>query len=192
MTTENLDTYAKRLAWAMAHAGRNNQSELARAIGVRPQSIQHLLAEDKGASGSSFTAAIAAELRVSSTWLATGEGLPETIVIDPTFRMWDALSKLGADQLKVSTIFVEGEEPELEETNIVRFAGHQAIATAARTLGAALNSMTTLDRDQAASLLRRLAENPEMADEIAIRLQGLVDQASAVFGKGDGTNGAPE
>lgn len=69
-------TYAGRLMWAMAHAGKTNQSELARAIGIKPQSIQYLCRRDAGAQGSKHTAALAEALGVSSQWLARNEGPP--------------------------------------------------------------------------------------------------------------------
>jgi hypothetical protein len=70
-------TYAGRLIWAMHHAGQTNQSELARAIGIKPQSIQYLCRPDAGAQGSKHTAALAKALGVSSQWLARNEGLPD-------------------------------------------------------------------------------------------------------------------
>lgn len=66
-------TYGERLLWAMKEAGLS-QSELARRIGVKPQSIQHLVDPKKNAQGSSKTAALANVLDVSSHWLETGEG----------------------------------------------------------------------------------------------------------------------
>ncbi len=70
-------TYAGRLIWAMQHAGQTNQSELARAIGIKPQSIQYLCRRDAGAQGSKHTAALAEALGVSSQWLARNEGRPD-------------------------------------------------------------------------------------------------------------------
>lgn len=72
------NTYAGRLIWAMHHAGQTNQSELARAIGIKPQSIQYLCRRDAGAQGSKHTAALAEALGVSSQWLARNEGLPDS------------------------------------------------------------------------------------------------------------------
>jgi hypothetical protein len=73
------ETYSGRLIWAMRRAGKNNQSELARAIGVRPQSIQYLCNLQSGAQGSMYTPALARELGVMSDWLARGEGEPTDI-----------------------------------------------------------------------------------------------------------------
>lgn len=70
-------TYAGRLTWAMRRAGKNNQSELARAVGITPQSIQYLCRADTGAQGSKHTAKLASELAVSAEWLARNEGLPD-------------------------------------------------------------------------------------------------------------------
>lgn len=67
-------TFTGRLLWAMQRAGQTNQSELARAVGVKPQSIQYLCRPDSHAQGSTHTAALARELRVSADWLATGHG----------------------------------------------------------------------------------------------------------------------
>lgn len=72
-------TYGERLLWAMNQAGLS-QSELARRIGVKPQSIQHLVDPKKNAQGSSKTAALANELNVSSHWLETGEGTAELVL----------------------------------------------------------------------------------------------------------------
>lgn len=69
-------TFTGRLLWAMDRAGKNNQSELARAVGVKPQSIQYLCRPDSGAQGSTHTPALARELRVAAHWLASGEGHP--------------------------------------------------------------------------------------------------------------------
>lgn len=69
-------SYTGRLLWAMHQAGKNNQSELARAVGVKPQSIQYLCDPQSGARGSSHTPSLARELGVGAEWLATGLGQP--------------------------------------------------------------------------------------------------------------------
>ncbi len=71
-------TYTGRLLWAMQNAGKTNQSELARTVGVKPQSIQYLCRTDAGAQGSKHTPALAQALGVSAAWLARGEGGPHT------------------------------------------------------------------------------------------------------------------
>lgn len=73
------ETYAGRLLWAMRRSGKTNQSELARVIGVKPQSIQYLCNPLSGAQGSMHTPALARELGVLSDWLARGEGEPTDI-----------------------------------------------------------------------------------------------------------------
>jgi transcriptional regulator with XRE-family HTH domain len=101
MEWENLKTYRERLLWAMKEAKLTSQSELARRVGVKPQSIQHLLDPNKNAQGSSHTARIAEELNVSANWLATGEGSPLVIVVDESHRLYrtlkDELTKGAAD-----------------------------------------------------------------------------------------------
>ena len=70
-------SYTGRLLWAMQQAGKTNQSELARAVGVKPQSIQYLCDTQSGARGSSHTPSLARELGVEAEWLATGLGQPD-------------------------------------------------------------------------------------------------------------------
>ena len=74
MTQVSISTVPDSTREAMAHAGHMSQSELARAIGVRPQAIQYLLSPEKGATGSKHTASIAGTLNVSADWLASGSG----------------------------------------------------------------------------------------------------------------------
>lgn len=76
MKNREWESYAGRLGWAMRRAGRTNQSELARAIGVKPQAIQYLCDLEAGAQGSSHTPSLAKELGVRADWLARGEGPP--------------------------------------------------------------------------------------------------------------------
>jgi len=76
----NFDTYAKRLNWAMTNAAIS-QSELARAIGVKPQAIQYLC--QKGTK-STHTTKIAKVLGVSADWLDTGKGQPHPKAITAT------------------------------------------------------------------------------------------------------------
>lgn len=80
MKNKEWESYAGRLGWAMRRAGRTNQSELARAIGVKPQAIQYLCDLDAGAQGSSHTPSLARELGVRADWLARGEGQPLEVV----------------------------------------------------------------------------------------------------------------
>lgn len=80
-----MDTYATRLKWAMKEDrdAPVGQTELAKAVGCRPQTIQHLLDPKKNAQGSRYTAAIAQYLAVSAIWLATGKGEPRPWAITP-------------------------------------------------------------------------------------------------------------
>lgn len=66
-------TFGQRVIQAREHA-RFNQSELARRIGVKPQTIQHLESPKKAARGSKHTPAIARECGVSVDWLAEERG----------------------------------------------------------------------------------------------------------------------
>lgn len=76
-TSNEWGSYTGRLLWAMNQAGKTNQSELARAVGVKPQSIQYLCDPQSGARGSSHTPSLARELGVGAEWLATGIGAPQ-------------------------------------------------------------------------------------------------------------------
>lgn len=70
-------TYAGRLNWAMQTKREPiSQSDLARAVGVRPQSIQYLADMNRTAQGSVHTLKIAAVLGVDADWLAHGTGSP--------------------------------------------------------------------------------------------------------------------
>lgn len=77
-TSNEWGSYTGRLLWAMNQAGKTNQSELARAVGVKPQSIQYLCDPQSGARGSSHTPSLARELGVGAEWLATGVGAPQS------------------------------------------------------------------------------------------------------------------
>lgn len=65
--------YADRLRWALESA-ELSQSDLARSIGVSPQSIQYLSSTENNAQGSRHTTAIARATGVNPDWLATGAG----------------------------------------------------------------------------------------------------------------------
>ncbi|RTL40542.1 MAG: XRE family transcriptional regulator [Burkholderiales bacterium] len=82
MTDLPLTTFRERLEWAMQQKGGISQSELARQVGVKPQSIQHLLDPKKNAQGSSHTAKIAKALGVSPEWLASGAGPREPTTVE--------------------------------------------------------------------------------------------------------------
>lgn len=74
MHDQPISTFPERLRVAMTHAGDMSQSELARLVGVKPQSIQYLLNSANEARGSRYIASIARALNVSPDWLATGRG----------------------------------------------------------------------------------------------------------------------
>ena len=68
-------TYGERLRWAMAQTDPPTSGRaLALRVGVRPQSIHHLLDPARNAKGSRHTSAIARALGVSADWLSTGVG----------------------------------------------------------------------------------------------------------------------
>jgi phage repressor protein C with HTH and peptisase S24 domain len=72
-----MKTYAERLNWAMNRETKKvSQTELAKKIGISPQSIQYLCDPERGAQGSKHNSKIAAELGISAIWLETGEGSP--------------------------------------------------------------------------------------------------------------------
>lgn len=65
--------YAERLRWAL-DVSEMSQSDLAREIGVTPQSVQYLSASENNARGSKHTNAIARATGVNAQWLETGLG----------------------------------------------------------------------------------------------------------------------
>jgi len=69
-----MDTFATRLKYARERAGLS-QSELARRIGIKPQSIQYI--ESGSTQKSRYTLEIANVLGVSVEWLVYGEGSSE-------------------------------------------------------------------------------------------------------------------
>ena len=70
---ENLETLGDRLNWALDKKGMS-QSELARRIGVKPQSIQAIVSGKAKTSGR--IAKIARVLGLNAHWLADNEGKP--------------------------------------------------------------------------------------------------------------------
>lgn len=65
--------YADRLRWAL-DVSEMSQSDLARKIGVTPQSVQYLSAPENNARGSKHTNTIAFATGVNAQWLETGVG----------------------------------------------------------------------------------------------------------------------
>ena len=106
----DLSTYAGRLRFAMDRKGQNNQSVLARKVGVKPQAIQYLLDARNGATGSKHTAALADALAINSRWLATGEGAMEATepTNDSTFAPSLPDDAIALDRTKFKPIWVVG------------------------------------------------------------------------------------
>lgn len=77
--SEHSPQLAERIRIAMELASMSSQSELARAVGIKPQAIQYLLDPKNNATGSKHLVKIAEALRVSAVWLATGIGRPTEI-----------------------------------------------------------------------------------------------------------------
>lgn len=71
MNEENLKCLSDRLNYALEHSG-TSKAELARLIGVQPQTIQYLCSTK--AESSKFTFEIAHVLAVNFEWLAVGKG----------------------------------------------------------------------------------------------------------------------
>lgn len=86
-------TYGERLRWAMAQTDPPTSGRaLALRVGIRPQSIHHLLDPARNAKGSRHTNAIAKALGVSADWLSTGTGRPYKSDI-PLTDQRDAVAK---------------------------------------------------------------------------------------------------
>lgn len=122
-------SYTGRLLWAMSRAGKTNQSELARAVGVKPQSIQYLCDPNAGARGSSHTPSLARELGVGAEWLSTGQGQPTGRATPGTREAASpgyAVRQVGAGQggaLRVTGAVRGGAQPgELHRTDLA--TGH--------------------------------------------------------------------
>lgn len=77
--SEHSPQLAERIRIAMELASMSSQSELARAVGIKPQAIQYLLDPKNNATGSKHLVKIAEALRVNAVWLATGIGTPSDI-----------------------------------------------------------------------------------------------------------------
>lgn len=77
--TMEITSLAERLKHAMRTAGQESQSELARAVGIKPQAIQYLLDAKNNATGSKHLPKIAQQLGVDPLWLATGSGASHPI-----------------------------------------------------------------------------------------------------------------
>lgn len=95
-----MPTYAARLAKARKHAGLN-QTELARALTIKPQAIQYLENPANAARGSKHTTNIARICGVDAHWLASGYGamLPAGNHVRQPGAEYNAL---GKDALEVA------------------------------------------------------------------------------------------
>lgn len=118
-------SYTGRLLWAMNRAGKTNQSELARAVGIKPQSIQYLCDPNSGARGSSHTPSLARELGVGAEWLATGLGQPGGVTVVDTHEAAPpgyAVSKVrtghGAHLRVTGVLYMGDQSGELTRTEL--------------------------------------------------------------------------
>ncbi len=84
-------TYGERLKLALSARGRS-QTDLARAVGVTPQSIQYICA-GKTKRGSTRTHAIARYLGVNARWLSEGKGPMEAPSTLTYLDMFERLSE---------------------------------------------------------------------------------------------------
>ncbi len=94
----------------MDKSGQNNQSMLARKVGIKPQAVQYLLDPRNGASGSKHTAALADALGISSRWLSTGEGAIDEVVVtnDSSFKPMVPEDAMPMDASAFRTVWVVG------------------------------------------------------------------------------------
>lgn len=99
-----MEKYSERLTWAINNAGIT-QTDLARMIGVKPQTIQYLCSPKNNAQGSIHNASIAEILKISALWLETGRG---DISIQPS-KAERMLEMLGID-IKRNDLDMEGIE----------------------------------------------------------------------------------
>lgn len=93
--SEALDTVAKRVAWARERRGRS-QSEVARAIGVRPQTIQQV--ETGETKRSRYLPDIADYLRVPFNWIVRGGPLPAELAMEGDRAVVQAETELASER----------------------------------------------------------------------------------------------
>lgn len=67
-----MNTLRERLVFALEHSGMS-QSELARVVGIKPQSVQYLCSGGSDGTRSRYIMEIAVALNVRPEWLLTGE-----------------------------------------------------------------------------------------------------------------------
>ncbi len=94
-----MKTYAERLTYAMDVRG-TTQSILARAVGVKPQSIQYLCTQG---NNSVHTVKIARALQISPDWLEDGTGDME--LINP--ELLRNLKRLPGKDIETIRLFVK-------------------------------------------------------------------------------------
>lgn len=95
-------SYGERLTKALKYRGMN-QSELAKAVGIKPQSVQYLCSG--GGKGSSHTTTFASILGVSAKWLETGKtSMLHEMAIDGHHAVFEPTTTYGLDIVAVSQI----------------------------------------------------------------------------------------
>jgi len=67
-----MKTFGERLLFALEQVGMS-QSELARVVGIKPQSVQYLCTSSNAGTRSKYATEIAITLNVRSEWLLSGE-----------------------------------------------------------------------------------------------------------------------
>ncbi|MEG3638058.1 LexA family protein [Magnetococcus sp. PR-3] len=122
-----ISTLGDRLCQALDQAGMS-QSELARRVGIRPQTVQHVCAGHTKRSG--YTAEFAQVLGVRPEWLAIGKGpLRELMPGDPN-RMVRQLPVLNWSDVMswVQTSLVEMDAELQESVEVTKAFGENAYA----------------------------------------------------------------
>ena len=125
MKKNTLNNLSERLLYAL-ELTRVKKADLARAINVQPQTIQHLCHGD--VQSSRFTFELATALGLNTRWLATGEGKP-FFSDDPKDKLFSEYKKiplLNIEQLALiakSNNYTENDKAEwvilkTEESNI--------------------------------------------------------------------------
>jgi phage repressor protein C with HTH and peptisase S24 domain len=114
MKTNTLNTLSDRLLYALEMTG-TKKSDLARAINVQPQTIQHLCYGE--VQSSRFTFELATVLGLNTRWLATGEG-EMFLADDPKHKLFKEYKKiplLNTEQL--IALAKSGDLPSTDDTN---------------------------------------------------------------------------
>lgn len=102
-----MSTFSNRLKKALSDAGMS-QSELARKIGIKPQSVQYLCAGK--AQGTTHAVAIATVLNISPSWLQSGNeqinsSLSNDLKSNAEFigamEPWSSKTKLPNDEIEI-------------------------------------------------------------------------------------------